>query len=356
MALRKKKILGLDVGSHTIKAVELVQDGDKVELAGIAEGSLTAEKRVEDARKILSGARISTRRVVTAVSGRSVIIRYINMVEQDDESLRKSIVAEAKKYIPFDIEEVILDCQRLDKKDVPPAGEEEKPAKEVKAKGKGKEMKVLLVAVKRDYILEHAGFLRQLSLQPVVVDVDAFAIGNAYEMWAEGAPEEEVSGVTALLDIGATKTNVNIMNQRISCFTREVYIGGNDFREAIQKQMGVEEVEAENLLLDPGDKAAAIQQAAATVLEELGNEVRLSFDYFESQFENEVGRIRLSGGMAYHPGFDGVLQDLFQKPTAAWNPLERIPRQAKKKFDEERIAGMGARFAVAAGLAYRLLG
>lgn len=342
--MAKRYLIGLDLGSRFVKAVELCENGGKFELTAFRQVETSGpEKAREAAREVLAGGGFHTKRVATAVSGRSVIVRYVMMNRMPDEELHNVIKFEAGKYIPFEVEDVVLDCQRL---------EEGNQAETEQAK----DMRVLLVAVKRTFVDEHVSVLSDAGLLPAILDVDSFALGNAFELRSrttgQGPPPDRV---IALVDIGAYKTNINILRGGNSYFTREVYIAGNDFTEAVAKKLGCESAEAETQKRNPGEKSAELFDAAASVLDDLCHEVHLSFDYFENQFEKEVEEVYLSGGGSLMPGVEETCQRTFGKPVVRWDPLDGMPIRAKG-VDEASLHEGASQLAIAVGLAYRLQG
>jgi type IV pilus assembly protein PilM len=205
----------------------------KITEFGIAE--ITGQASVADVvSELFSRKRFKTKRVVTSVSGRFVFVRYISMPVMTDEELVNAAKYELGKYIPVEVDEVLHDSQKL----------EELPPQE----GQEPEMRVLLVAAKRTFIDEHVGVVETASLQPAIVDVDSFALGNAYELSGMSNPQAVAPGrLVALVDIGASKTNINIMSDTVSYFTREFYKGGDDLTDAVSKKLSLEAREAENL-------------------------------------------------------------------------------------------------------------
>ncbi len=341
--MARRYLIGLDIGSKFVKALELCESGGaNYELTGFRQVEIPGPERVKDAvRELFSGGGFHTKRVVTAVSGRSVIVRYVMMGQMAEEELRNVIKFEAGKYIPFEVEEVVLDCQRLEE-----AGGGEAAA--------GKDMRVLLVAVKRSYVDDHVAMLTECGLQPAILDVDSFALGNSFELRGKlsaNAPPPE--RVVALVDIGAYKTNINILRGNNSYFTREVYIAGNDFTDAVAKKTSAEGIEAENLKRNPGGQATEVFEAAASVLDDLCHEVHLSFDYFENQFEKEVEEVYLSGGGSLMVGVEETCQRTFGKPVVRWDPLDGLGINAKG-VDETQLHENASQLAISVGLASRL--
>ena len=338
MLKQRRSIVGLDIGSSAIKALEITQDKYDYIITAYAQIDVPGAQAIRDAvSDLFRSGGFHTKRVATAVSGKSVIFRYINMPQMPDDSLKSAIKFEADKYIPFDVEEVEIDTQKL--MDIPGA------------EGIDPESKVLLVAAKKSVIEDQAQVLTDLSLQPVSIGVESFAIGNAYELNDIVSPSlQDADHTVALIDVGASKTCINILRNNISCFAREVPMGGQDITNAITRRFGLEPYEAEALKRDPQDQMHDVQEAVAHVLEDLGNEINLSFDFFENQFDGEVQEIFLSGGAVLLPFLEESLERIFEKKTRVWNPIEGLKVKADN-VDIDALNHMAPQLAVAVGLA-----
>lgn len=335
---RSRSLIGLDVGSYAVRAVELVRRGDHISLAGFGRAAIESPEFLEDTiLQVLSDGGIKGGRVISAVSGRQVIFRTVTMMNLPDDELKQAVAYEADKYIPFEMEDMQLDCQRLE--DTPETAEQ---------------TKVLLVAAKRSLIDEHLALVDRLGLTPVVIDVDVFALGNAFEMRNEllGIQDEIVR---ALVDVGATKTNINIKRGNRTLFVREFYTAGNDITEAIARRFGEDPKDIEIMKVDPGNAMDTMQETMAPVLEDIAGEIRLSFDYFENQFEFEVEETYLSGGSVLFPGMDHFLGNLLGVPTRLWDPTEGLDI-GSPRFDASVLEGNNADMSIAIGLASRIRG
>ena len=343
MFKKQKSLIGLDIGTHTAKAIELTQFGREFVITAYAQSDIVADGAKADAIvDMLQGHVFRTRRVATSVSGKSVIVRYLTMINMSDDDLRNAVRFEADKYIPFDIDEVVLDAQKLDDGGIPFEGLAEN------------EMRVLLVAVKRSLIADHVGMVQSVGLQPDIIDVDAFAIGNAFEFRNSLAPTlEQDARVTALIDVGANKTNINVLRGGALCFTREIYLGGDDFTSAAAKRLGCEAHQAEALKRQPGDNVEALRDAVLPTIDDLGNEIHLSFDYFENQFDQPVDDVFLSGGAVELPLVGETFEKVFEKRTRQWDPTENL-RVDEDAVDVEALRANAGQLAVAMGLACRL--
>lgn len=337
MLKQRNSIVGLDIGSSCIKAVEITQDKYDYVITGYSQVEVPDEQsRTDSVAELFRSANFRTKRVATAVSGKSVIFRYISMVDVPDDKLQQAVRFEADKYIPFDVSEVELDAQKL------MSGQTESG---------GTEAKVLLVAAKRTILDDHARMLTELGLQPVSVGIDGFALGNAFELADMVNPGvHENDRTVALIDIGATKSSINILRSNISCFAREVPMGGADLTNAIMRRLGLEGAAAETLKRDPADQMQVVQEAVAQVLEDLGNEINLSFDFFENQFDGEVHDVLLTGGSVLLPFLEESLEKIFEKRTRVWNPIEGL-KVKSDNVDVEALNTYAPQLAVAVGLA-----
>jgi type IV pilus assembly protein PilM len=337
MLKQRKSVVGLDIGTTCIKAVELTRDKYDSVITGYAQIDVAAEASRQDAiAELMRAAKFRSKRVATAVSGKNVVFRYITLPEIADDKLVQAVRLEAEKYIPFDVAEVEIDAQRLGTA----ADQSGKP-----------EVRALLVAAKKTVVADHARMLSELGLQPVLVGVDGFALGNAWELGELVNPGVQDPGRTvALIDVGATKSSINILRDNVTCFAREVAMGGQDLTNAIARRSGIEPMQAEALKRNPGDQLGVVQEACAQVLEDLGNEVNLSFDFFENQFEGEVQDVRLTGGSALLPFLEESFERIFEKRTKTWNPIEGL-KVRSDNVDVEALNQLAPQLAVAIGLA-----
>ena len=335
-----KSLLGLDIGTFGVKAIELshidTDGGDTLAITGyrrlaIEEGT----SRAEAASRALEGARSHSRDVATSVSGQAVIVRCTSMQQMPDDRLSDAVRSEAGKYIPFDIDDVILDYHK-----VPGADD-------------ATQLGVLLAAAKRTFIQEHIGVIEGLAMRPFIIDVDCFALNNAFEFNRSQIKDGSVDDCVALLDIGGQKTEIDIIKDGALSFTREIYISGDNFTQAISKRLGVDVATAEQIKRDPGEQAEEVESATSRVQEELAKEIRLSLDYFEHQFDAIVGKVFLSGGGSRLPWLRAGFEDNLAKPVDLWDPTEGIEIDAEK-VDLDDLKEDAPQLAVAVGLALRI--
>ncbi len=333
---RQRTVLGLDIGSYSVKAVELTGTNDNFTVTGVGWERIPSPDLIEDTvHAVLANNNLKTKNVITSVSGRSVIVRHVVMPKMEQEELRQAIRYEADKYIPYDVDDVQLDCQMLG----PVAG--------------GEQNRVLLVAAKRQLIEDHLAMLKRVGFVPCMIDVDLFAIANAFEacnLRAELAAEGEA---VALVDVGASKTSICIQKGASEYFTREVYTAGNAMTDAVAKRFGEEPTVVETMKEDPGEAMASMKDAMLPVIDDLGGEVRLSFDYYESQFEQTVSRVYLSGGTIMFPGLIEGMGQALDVETRRFMPFETLELAVN---DDVIMQEKASDMVVALGLASRLRG
>jgi type IV pilus assembly protein PilM len=341
--MARRSLLGLDIGSKFVKCVEMTESSGQYQISGIAVREIPSADGVKDViRDLLAEAKFRTRRVISSVSGRSIIVRYITMPYMSDTEMRNAIKYEAAKYIPFEVEDMILDYQRL------------KDEGGAEGAEKSKEMRVLLVAAKREFITEHANTVEELGLLPAVVDVDSFALGNGFELAGTIRTDAfDWTKITALVDIGAAKTNVNIVKGDVSYFTREIFIGGDEMTESLSKKANLDLPEAETIKRDPGAQQDRVEEAVSSVLEDLCHEIHLSLDYFENQFDRPVDDILASGGGSRAPGLDGAFEKAFGRKPVRWSPVEHVEID-RDRVDPTVLNTYSSQLAVAVGLAARI--
>jgi type IV pilus assembly protein PilM len=336
---QSKAVVGIDVGSYAVKAVALQANKDRVTLAGFAQARIESQDVSEVVKRVLGQLGVKTRRVVTSVSGRSVIVRQVETPRLQGDDLRKHIVHEADKYIPFGADEVIIDCQPLP--DRPGA--------------KSGTLQVMLVAVRKSFIQEHLAILRQAGIAPEVIDVDVFALSNAYELFGPPLPAEAERKATALIDIGASKSNIAIVQGSHLLFTREVYLAGNEISDVIARTFNEPVEDIDKIKLAPGETLEAMVDAAMPAFEDLANEIRLSFDYVEGQFESEVSSVVLTGGSAQLPTVAAVLGNILGRPVHVFDPLAGLDL-VPSRYDIHALDANSPSLAVVLGLAAHALG
>jgi type IV pilus assembly protein PilM len=303
----------------------------------IVDGAIIDGAAVADAiRRLFDGRGIKTKDVAASLSGNAVIVKKISLPIMSDAELAESIYWEAEQYIPFDIQDVNLDYQILDRGDA--------------ASGKGT-MDVLLVAAKKEKIADYTGVIAQAGRSAVVVDVDAFALQNAYEVNYGIAP----SAVVVLLNAGASATNINILQGDQSVFTRDISMGGNAYTEAVQKELDLSFESAEQLKKGIPVDGATFEEAQPVlhaVTENVLLEIQKTFDFFKaSASTDQIDRIMLSGGASRVDGFHQMVQERFNAPVEDFDPFRAVTWDVKKLDGD--AGALAATAAVAVGLALR---
>ena len=348
MLRRARSLVGLDIGSSAVKAIELKPSGKayKVTAFGsepvppdsIVDGAIIDGAAVVEAiRRLFDSRNIKTKEVAASLSGNAVIVKKIALPAMTQAELAESIYWEAEQYIPFDIQDVNLDYQILD------AGSA--------AAGKST-MDVLLVAAKKEKIADYTGVIGQAGRAAVVVDVDAFALQNAYEVNYGFQP----GAVVMLLNVGASATNINILQGDQSVFTRDIAIGGNAYTEAVQKELNLAFEQADQLKRGVPVEGASFEDARPVlraVTENVMLEVQKTFDFFKATAASEkVDRIVISGGASRAEGFIEMLTERFEAPVEVFDPFKKVAFDAKK-FNVDSAEEIGPTVAVAVGLALR---
>ncbi len=345
---RSKSIVGLDIGSTSVKAVELNVKPKGIELLHLGVAPLPPEAIVQGAflnsgaitdaiREAIDAGGIKSKNVAAAVSGHSVIVKKISLPTMTRDELEESIRWEAEQYIPFDINEVNLDFQILDS---------------VEVEG---QMDVLLVAAKKDLIDDYVQVISDAGLQPAVLDVAAFAVENAFEANYEARPDE----VVALVNVGGQVVNINIVAGGVPAFTRDISTGGSVYTEEIQKALSVGWEEAERIKLGGSSAEESqdvvpqeVEQAMRAVTETVIGEISRSLDFFAATAsESRISRIFLAGGGSKVSGFDAAFQGKTNVPVEVLNPLSRM--LPNNRFDPDYLADLAPSLGVGVGLAMR---
>ncbi len=344
---RKRQIVGCDIGSSAIKLIELKPlKNDEFQLVHAASAQLSAEAIVDGAimdsslvvealSHLIAENNIKNPNFGVSLSGHSVIIKRIPLPAMSEAELAESIQWEAEQYIPFDINDVNLDYVVLDT-----SGEDS--------------MDVLLVAVKKDRVVDFTSVIVQAGKQPSLVDVDVFALQNAYEV-NYGVPSDTL----ALVNVGASVLNINILHKGISVFWRDVAFGGNQYTEAIQRELNLPREDAERLKLGERVGEHSVQSILSilnSVSEDLAAELQKSIDFFMATSTIEkLDKLVLAGGAAQVLNLNDVLKERLKLPVEIMNPFRNI-RYSESDFDPEWINRHAPAMSIAVGLAVRAVG
>jgi len=343
-----KKLIGIDVGTSSVKLVELedTKNGYRLKNFGVARLPretivngvvINAEPLIQAVKGLLSSLKIGCRDVAFSVSCHPVIIKKISLPFMTEDSLEPVIVSEAEQYIPFDLDEVNIDFQIL-------GVNEENPEM----------MDVMLVAAKKAMIDEYTDAFQHAGLRSRIVDIDVFALENMFNI----NYLHEENETFALIDIGASVTNINILKNGTSIFNRDVFLGGNQITEEIQKELSVSFEEAEMLKIGEeieGIDSGILEQTISKTALTIAREIQRTLEFFTSSTYVEINHLFLSGGASKTPGLKQMIEEKMNMAIEYVDPFKVI-KYDKRSFDSEYMRDMAAVAAVGVGLATRRLG
>jgi len=346
---KKKEVMALDVGSNSVKLVQLKQAKKGWELVKLAIAYLPPEAIVDGSiidsmsvtnviTDLLKQNNLKLKDAVSSLTGHSVIIKKVSLPAMTEEELAESIQWEAEQYIPFPMTDVNIDFQIL--------GED--------AEGRG-QMDVMLVAVKKEVINDYINVIREAGLNPVVMDVDSFALENMLEVNYTFAPGENI----AMVNIGASVTSISVIVAGATAFTRSIPMGGNQYTEEIQRNFNISFKEAEDTKL--GNLSDSVEEGElAQVIDSVSNnlsmEVKRSVDFFLGATPGViVSKIFICGGGARTSRLADIMQESTALAVEVANPLNDIACNTED-FEPGFIEEMAPYFGVAVGLATRRLG
>ena len=342
----KKSMVGVDIGSSSVKAVELQGKGSDLQLLTLGFETLQADSVVDGQimelnavsnaiSSIFNEHKIKTTKVAAGVNGHSVIVKNIVLPQMTEDELQESFAWHAEEHIPFDISDVNLDYHVMNRSD--------------------DAINVLLAACKRDKIANLKQAIQLAGKQPSVVDVDAFALQNCYELNYDPQPGH----VVALLNIGASTTNINILNGVRSVFTRDATFGGNQYTSLLQKELGLTFDQAEavkrGMPMPEGVEQRDISPILDTVSDILALEIQKTMDFYRAtveEGESTVEKILVSGGGSKLKGLVEFLSRRFEVPVDMFDPFRKI-KVDSRGFDPEYMREIVPEMAIAVGLALR---
>ena len=359
---RKNQLVGLDIGSHSIKVVEIDDSNRGLILKNfgiiglphhaIVEGSVREMEIVSSAIKnLFKHLKVRNTSVATSISGYSVIVKKISINRREESELDSTIQEEAEQYIPFDISDVNLDYEIL-------LGPEElefdSAGKEKGDKEEGDLMDVMLVAAKKDIVDDYVSLLHLAGLSPMVLDVDAFALQNAFEI-----SSDEPSGCYAIVNVGAEELGINAIKHGVSIFTRDSSYGGSQITDAIMTKFDVSQEEAEKMKLggtQVDTERGALEEIFTSVVSGWIQEIKRALDFLATTYPDEsIEKIFISGGSCRIPGFQKYLQLETDIPVMELNPFANLQIN-ERMFDLKYLGYMAPQAAVAVGLALRSVG
>lgn len=342
----KTSMVGVDIGSSSVKAVELQGRGSDLQLLNLGFETLQADSVVDGQimelnavsnaiGSIFNEHKIKTTRVAAGVNGHSVIVKNIVLPQMTEDELQESFAWHAEEHIPFDISDVNLDYHVMNRSD--------------------DAIHVLLAACKRDKVANLKQAIQLAGKQPSIVDVDAFALQNCYELNYDPQPGH----VVALLNIGASTTNINILNGVRSVFTRDATFGGNQYTSLLQKEMGLTFDQAEavkrGMPVPEGIEQRDISPILDTVSDILALEIQKTMDFYRAtveEGESAVEKILVSGGGSKLKGLVEFLSKRFEMPVEVFDPFRKI-KVDSRGFDPEYMREIVPEMAIAVGLALR---
>ena len=343
---KKDHLVGLDIGSSFIKVAELKVTGKgivlrKFGMARIDPGTIVEGRIVDmdslanDIRTLFKSHKIREKNVAVSTGGHSVVIKTINISTRPEKQLHDTIYSEAEQYIPYDIGDVNIDYQVL--------GESE---------FSHGHMSVLVVAVKKDLVADYIDLIHLAGLYPKIIDVDTFALQNAYDI----LPYESQGGITLLIDIGASKTSLNILKEKASLMMRDTVSGTNQIIEEISSQFDVTMDEAEQIVSGRTNDIVnreSIQKICQEVSKSWCTEITEVVNTYQTSANYEkIGKIVLSGGGAFIKGFKDNLLSVLDAEISIINPFEALIVN-KRKFPDSFITKTGPLAPIAIGLALR---
>jgi type IV pilus assembly protein PilM len=351
-SLLRPSTVGVDIGSSAVRAVSLKKGraGWSLVAAGeapipdgcIQDGAVTEPALVSQAvQQLLDSLGLRRAPVASALAGHAVIVKRLSLPAMTDAELTEAIPWEAEQYIPFDLADVQLDYQVLRSDDGAKPAPDGKPGQEV-----------LLVAARKDRIEDRTGVIAQTGRRPVVIDVEAFALANAYQM---NYPER-TDPLAALIHVGRGVTVVCLLERGEPIFTRDISIGGQVHLAALLKEFGptgVDELAARRMLngqypadISPDQVAGVLRDASA----QLVLEVRKTVDFYRATSPiDRLSRVVLSGGAWQAVGLVDLLASEFGAPVDVFDPFRRVQRTARATGADN----VGPAYAVAVGLAMR---
>lgn len=358
-----KPLVALDIGGHSIKLAQMKKTNKGYELLNLAmislppdtivDGEIENPEAVTEAiNNLMKSEKIKNKNVVLGITGQSIVIRKISVPLMSPDQLAEMIREEAEQYIPYDIDEVNLDFEIIKAEGEIPEEKTETPEEPPEEGEEEKQMDVIIVAVRKDTIQVFLDVAKEAGLKPRVMDLASFALGNIFEM----NEEIELDTTIALVNIGASMTNVNIIENGQTAFTRDMSVGGNNISEDIQTNLSVGFADAERLklgALKEGFSNKDIIPHVRSGIEFICDELAKTFEQYEQTSEFKVSKIFLSGGSSLFEGLDTIVQEYLGIDTEVANVLRNVSYN-KKHFDPEYVETMGTVAAVTIGLALRM--
>jgi type IV pilus assembly protein PilM len=337
-------VVGVDIGSHSVKVCQLKRADKAYSILNIG-SAILPEGAVDDGAlvdpeivgsaisNLFKNLKIKNKKVGISISGYSVIVKKVNLAVMGEKEMEDHIMTEAEQYIPFDIQDVYIDFQDL------------------KTNKDGYERTdVMLVAAKKEIVDDYLSMLESIGLQATIVDIDGFALENTYEY---NTPKTEN---VALIDIGASKMNINIISKGMSVVARDIVVGSRQLTERIMGQFDLEFEEAEALkvgVTPAEDKEKELQEIFSSVCTQWILEIKKAIDLYHSNFSDApLTRLVLSGGGSKVAGLTDYLNQETGIEVERFNPFAKM-KSSKRKIDPEYLQQIGPEMAIASGIAIR---
>lgn len=368
---KKNQLVGLDIGSNSIKLVELDQNnrGRFLKNFGIiglppgalVDGAIKEMDPISDAIKTLfSTMKVRNYNVATSMSGYSVIAKSLTFEGKKDEAeIEAAIREEAEQHIPFDIDDVNIDFDILSTEEDLPQDQLDRGQPDVEASSekegeKKDQVNVMLVAARKDIIDDYVGLIRAAGLNPGVLDVDAFALQNAVEL-----STEDPDGCFIIVDIGAQTLGINAVKNGVSLFSRDSSYGGQQITDAIMSEFDVDFDAAEKIKLTPlatSDMKDGLSNILSLQTASWVREIGRALDFVSSTYpEEKIKKIVITGGSSRIPGLQKYLGLELGIPIEELNPFRGILAR-ESQFDPEYLDHVAPQAGVAVGLALRTMG
>jgi len=329
--------LGLDIGTFSVKMVQVSLEKSKISIVNFGISKIKNNNVSEAIKEVIRDSKLDTKLVNIGLFGQGVIVRHVLLPRMPIKELKQSIGTEADKYIPFPIESVLLDCHIL---------------KELPQENK---MLVVIAAAKKDLIQERRKLLSSLNLIPNIIDVDCIVLANAFNELGSKAASNKVNNgkakAVAVVNIGAHITCLGILQEGILKFSREIDIGGDNFSKRMANVFDLDFKAAEQLKCNPSEEERSKNlEVCSFLLNKLIHELRISFDYYETENNVPIGKIYLCGGSAHLEGIEGLLNNSLGVETEIWKPNSL---EIKSGINADNFNSQFSELTVAIGLALR---
>jgi type IV pilus assembly protein PilM len=321
-------VIGIDIGTFAIKAVEMVQAAGGYEIRQWAIEPLAGKDAKSALNKIKDQLRCNNQLVVSAVFGKGTLVRYVDLPRMPLEDLRKSYIFDLDKYFPFDPKSIYTDCSILD------------------PESKEKKMSVLLAAVKKETVDERLNLFKEAGLELDRVTINSIAITNAFNRL--GPPVTASGKAKAVLDIGGMTSCLLIIKDSFPLITRDIYLGSQELTKKIANAMGVDEAQAEGIKRQPAEKSAQVIEACEMPINHLITEIRTLMEYYITEKNIQIDEIFLGGGGSLLKGIEGVFEKNLGLQVKSWNPLAKVHLNTPAATED--IQTYAAQFNVAIGL------